>query len=181
MEQNKTAINFNDIKDIRLVKAMKSAASSSRREIPDDFKYNTKKLKHLKAILHNISVALGTLSSALNEFSKMKGPEISPDGLLGGVGYIIPLKEIKQTINTTVHSLSEIADCLADELTNPKWQATDDKEVKKLIEEKDEVQEQVDDEINPDDVSTPAPSPEENIDQKRFASAVRKSLISFIR
>jgi hypothetical protein len=118
-------------------------ATSARRAIPDDYVYNPKKLKHLKNILHNVSVALGTLSSAHHEFSKLKGPEISPDGLLGGVGYIIPLQEIKQTLNTSIHGLSNLADCIADELTNPRWNAEEDKEVKELIKEKEEVKDEI--------------------------------------
>lgn len=132
-------------------------AAGIRREIPDDFKYNPKKLKHLKKILHNVTISLGTLTSSINEFAKLKGPEVSPDGLLGGVGYIMPLKEIKETFNTTVRGLSDIADSLADELTNPRWKVEDDKEVKKLIKEKDEAIkeiEEVEDDISPDELTT---------------------------
>jgi hypothetical protein len=132
-------------------------AAGVRREIPDDFKYNPKKLKHLKKILHNVTISLGTLTSSINEFAKLKGPEISPDGLLGGAGYIMPLKEIKETFNTTIRGLSDIADSLADELTNPRWNVEDDKEVKKLIKEKEEALkevEEVEDDINPDELVT---------------------------
>lgn len=134
------------------------AAGSVRREIPDDFKYNPKKLKHLKHILHNVTVALGTLTSCLNEMSKIKGPDVSPDGLLGGIGYIMPLKDIKQTINTAVHDLGNVADSIADELTNPKWNIKD-KEVDKLIKEKEKVEEKVEEieeeeEVGPDDLVT---------------------------
>jgi hypothetical protein len=164
-----------------------AASNAARREIPEDYKYNPKKLKHLKRILHNISIALGTLSSALNEFSRLKGPEISPDGLLGGIGYIIPVKDIKQSLITNVHGLSNIADCIADELTNPRWNAHEDKEVKELIKEKDEVVEKVDEEISPDDLVTVEEDeePEEQIKQASIkedvlAAAVKESLISFI-
>ncbi len=142
---------------------MKTAASV-RREIPDDFTYDKKKLKHLKHVLHNTNVALGTLTSVLNEFSKIKGPDISPDGLLGGIGYIIPVKDLKQSVNTAVHSLSDVADCIADEMTNPKWNAEDDKEVKELIKEKDEAIEKVEEEISPDDVTVE--ELEDDLDEK---------------
>ena len=163
------------------------SANGVRREIPEDFKYNSKKLKHLKHILHSVTVALGTLTSSLNEFSKLKGPEVSPDGLLGGMGYIIPLKDIKETINTNIRGLSDVADCLADELTNPRWNTKDDKEIEKLIKEKEEVLEEVDEEINPKDLVT-VEELEENIDEKEavdkkattvLASAVKKSLVNF--
>jgi len=165
-----------------------------RREIPEDFKYNAKKLKHLKHILHNVTVALGTLTSSLNEFSKLKGPEVSPDGLLGGIGYIIPLKEIKETINSNIRGLSDIADCLADELTNPRWNAKEDKEVVELIKDKEEAQEDLE-EIPPEPITVE--EIEDNIDNKEtvdnfdnketvdkeattiLASAVKKSLVNF--
>ena len=164
-----------------------------RREIPEDFKYNAKKLKHLKHILHNVTIALGTLTSSLNEFSKLKGPEVSPDGLLGGVGYILPLRDIKETINSNIRGLSDVADCLADELTNPRWNVQEDKEVQELIKEKEEIQEKVDDEISPGDLVT-VEELEENIDKKEpvdekepvnekpntvLASAVQNSLVNF--
>lgn len=158
----------------RLIQATSGA---SRREIPDDYKYKPAKAKHLKHILHNVSVALGTLTSSLNEFSRVKGPDISPDGRLGGMGYIMALTDIKQTINSTVHNLSNIADCLADELTNPKWNVADEKETKDLIKEKDKAVEKVDevsDDINPDDLTTneePEEKPEPESEEKPESEA----------
>jgi len=134
-----------------------SKANGIRREIPEDFKYNKKKLKHLQRVLHNVNVSLGTLVSALAEISRVKGRDISPDGLLGGLGYILPLHEVKQTLITSVHSLGDVADCLADELTNPRWNAEDDPETKKIVKEKENVEEQVEEQIEditPEDVVT---------------------------
>lgn len=138
---------------------VKSAASSSgvHRQISDDFQYNKKKLKHLKKILHNVNVALGTMVSALNEFSRVKGPDISPDGMLGGLGYIIPIRDIKEALNQNIHSLSNVADCLADELTNPRWNAEDDKEVKELIKEKEKLEDRVEEETSPESVGEAEP------------------------
>lgn len=166
-----------------------AAGAALRREIPEDFNYNPKKLKHLKHILHNVSVALGTLTSALNEFSRVKSPEISPDGKLGGIGYIIPVKDIKQSINTSVHALSNVADCIADELTNPRWMVSEDKEVKELIKEKDKAIDKVeespaDDDINSDDIITVEEDKPEEIEkeaQEKLASAVSQSLVKYFR
>lgn len=163
-----------------------AAGNGLRREITDDFKYDKKKLKHLKHILHNVNVSLGTLVSALNEFSRLKGPDVSPDGMLGGLGYIMPIKEIKDTINTSVRSLSDVADSLADEMENPRWNAEDDKEVKELLKEKEEIEDKVEEQaeedaesdINPDDVITSREVCASDV-EKRFASAVSEALVSF--
>lgn len=165
---------------------LKTAAAGLRREISDDFNYNPKKLKHIKHILHNLSVSLGTLVSALNEFSKVKGPDISPDGMLGGLGYIIPIRDMKQDLNQMVHKLSDINDCLADELTNPKWNSKEDAEVKKLIKEKEEVEEKVDEvgqdeDISPDDIVDGVSPEMKTASTDVLSSKIKETLVRFYR
>jgi hypothetical protein len=141
-----------------------------------------------------VSVALGTLVSAQNEFSRIKGRDISPDGLLGGLGYIMPLKDVKEALNGSIKSLSDVADSLADELTNPRWDAEDDKEVKELIKEKEEVEEKVEDVpedtvveeeapaadgVTPEDVTTSAEVKTVDKTANVLASAVTKALLKF--
>lgn len=141
---------------------IKTAASAGgvRRQINDDFQYDKKKVKHIQFVLHNVNVSLGALVSALSRFSKIRGPSISPDGLLGGLGYIMTIKDIKAALNQIVRDLSDIQDTLADELTNPRWNAASDAETKKLLKEKEEVEEKVEEmesepeDILPDDVVT---------------------------
>lgn len=141
--------------------ANKQAAAGLRREISDDFKYDKKKLKHLHRILHNVNIAVGTLGSALGEFSRVKGPTISPDGLLGGLGYIMPIKNVKEVITNSVHSLSEVADSIADELSNPHWDAVEDKETKEVLKEKEKVEEETQDVLEtPPDAEMPSEEPE---------------------
>jgi len=180
---------------IRLTERLssKKTGATLRREIPEDFQYNKKKLKHLKRILHNVNVALGTLVSAHNEFSRIKGPEFSPDGLIGGFGYILPIKDIKETLNGCIRNLSDISDSIADELTNPHWDAEDDTEVKKLIKEKEEIEEQVEEEVEDGGASEPDPDPEitpQDITTSRdfevkkaadeaFAKRVKNTLVRF--
>jgi len=174
-------------KQFDLVK--QAAASGVHRQISDDFKYNKAKIKHLKHILHNVTVALGTLTSAYNEFSKIKGPDISPDGLLGGLGYIHSIKDLKEALLGSIKNVGDMADCIADELTNPKWNAQDDKGVKKLIKEKKEVEEQVEQEveesgdIEPEDVVTSTEIDLSFLDPQKEAaisSAVQASLRRFV-
>ena len=177
---------------------IRQAAAGLRREISEDFKYDKKKVKHLQKILHNVNVALGTLGSALNEFSRVKGPTISPDGLIGGLGFIMPIKSVKEAITTSVHTLSEVADSLADELTNPHWNAVEDKGTKEVIQEKEKVEEEtqkvLDDEsdgeeeqgesqeediIEPEDIVTSKTLIAKAASDKVFMDAVQKALVRF--
>ena len=97
------------------------------------FEYDKTKAKVLKKALHNINVSLGTLISAMKDISMIRGSEITPDGKLGGKGFIMSFKEIKQTLNEAIGKLSDVTDTLADELTNPMWglSPTEKKVVKK--------------------------------------------------
>jgi len=161
----------------RLTKDKKTGAASHniRREISNDFKYNKKKLNHIKKVLHNINVSLGVLVSAMNEFSRVKGPDISPDGLLGGLGYIMPIREIKEGLSSSVKMLSDIGDSLADELTNPRWNAKDDKDIKDLLKEKEKVEEKVNEEISPDDIATPEIPEEEDSEEPLMEETIKEA------
>ena len=110
----------------------------------DGFEYDKAKATVLKRSLHNINVSVGTLISAVKDLSMLRGAEITPDGMLGGRGFIMNFRELKATLNQAVNDLSDITDTLADELTNPKWglSTTEKKQVKK---EKQQVEDEVED------------------------------------
>lgn len=118
----------------------------------DGFEYDTSKATVLKKALHSINVSLGTMISAMKDLSILRGSEITPDGMLGGRGFIMPFKEIKAKLNAAIIDLSDITDTVADELTNPKWGLSDN-ERKKVKEDKEEIEEEIEEveEIVPED------------------------------
>jgi len=111
----------------------------------DGFEYDSSKAAVLKKALHNINVSLGTMISAMKDLSMLRGSEVTPDGLLGGRGFVMPFKEIKQKLNVAINDLSDVTDTLADELTNPKWGLSpiERRKVKKETENIDEEIEEV--------------------------------------
>lgn len=111
----------------------------------DGFEYDSSKATVLKKALHNINVSLGTMISAMKDLSMLRGSEVTPDGLLGGRGFVMPFKEMKQKLNVAINDLSDVTDTLADELTNPKWglSAVERKRVKKETENIEEEIEEV--------------------------------------
>jgi hypothetical protein len=108
----------------------------------DGFEYDPSKASVLKKALHNTNVSLGTLLAAMKDLALLRGSEITPDGMLGGRGFIMPFKEMKGKINSAINDLSDITDTIADELTNPKWGLSPE-EKKKVKREKKEIEEQV--------------------------------------
>ena len=109
------------------------------REI-EGFEYDKSKAKILKDVLHNINVSLGTLISAMKQLSMLRGSDVTPDGKIGGKGFVMLFKDIKRDINESVSALSDITDSLGDELKNPKW-GLKDSEIKKIKKEQDKVEE----------------------------------------
>lgn len=149
-------------------KAKPKKKDGLQREIPEDAKYDASKLKHLKKILHNINIAVGNLTGASKEFSLLKGPDISPDGMLGGKGYIKTVREIKEALATSVHTLADVGDTLVDELNNPKW-GIKDKELEKVEKEKAEIDEQaeeIDDNLGEETEGAPEETEEEPTEEK---------------
>jgi hypothetical protein len=117
----------------------KKSQSGDSRDI-GDFEYDKAKAKVLKKVLHNISVSVGTLLAATKDLAMLRGSEITPDGKLGGKGFIMTFKEMKSTLNTAVSDLSDITDTIGDELTNPRW-GLSNKEVKIIKKEQDKAEE----------------------------------------
>jgi hypothetical protein len=124
--------------------ADKKKNNSDQDRNTEGFEYDKSKAKVLKKALHNINVSLGTLIAAMKELALIRGSEVTPDGKLGGRGFIMNFKDIKIAVNEAVSSLSDVTDTLADELTNPKW-GLSKSEVKKVKKEQENVEDKVED------------------------------------
>jgi len=121
------------------------------RVLPDEYKYNPKAKKPLAKVLWSTSVALGHLISAHGTFTKIKAVSISPDGKLGGSGFIQDIKEMRKSMNESIEALSALQDTLYDELRAPHWDAktlsipaSEEAEAEQMLDESDEIS------LNPD-------------------------------
>ena len=110
----------------------------------DGFEYDTSKAKILKNALHNLNVALGTMIGAIKDLAMLRGSDITPDGKLGGRGFVMEFREVKTNLTQMISNLSDITDTIGDELTNPKW-GLKSKEVKEIKEDKKDLEEKVED------------------------------------
>lgn len=116
------------------------------RALPEEYAYNPRAKKPLAKVLWSISVAMGHLVSAHSRFCKIKAVSISPDGKLGGKGYIQDIKEMRKAMTEGIETLSAIQDTLNDELRGPHWNAEslgvpaqDEAEVEEMINESDDI------------------------------------------
>jgi hypothetical protein len=105
-------------------------------------------LKPLSKALWASTVALGHALTAYRHFSRIKSATVSPDGLLGGRGYVMKLAEMRQKLYEASEALSAISDTIYDEISAPHWRPKlaqldddDQEDVRRFINEAQEVME----------------------------------------
>ena len=150
-----------------------SDPGASERKIPPDYNYNPKKRKALAKVLRATSAALGHSLSAYSTFTKIKSADVSPDGCLGGKGYVFKINEMRKAYMNAVEALSALSDSLYDEVQAPHWsvisrqETPEDKdEVAQIVSEAEEIRE---------DPQEWAEEQEEEISEKPMKTARRKS------
>ena len=95
--------------------------SPEKRNIPKDHKYDPKALKPLARMLWAMSVSLGHALTAYRQFTRLKSATVSPDGLMGGRGYVMPVKDVRAKLYEACEALSAISDTIHDEINAPHW------------------------------------------------------------
>ncbi len=93
-----------------------------KRQIPEDYKYDAAALKPLAKMLWSMSVSLGHALSAHKAFVRLKSATISPDGLIGGRGYVMSVKDTRKMLHDACEAMSALCDTVHDEINAPHWQ-----------------------------------------------------------
>jgi len=106
-----------------------------------NYEFDPKYLKPIARCLRSTLAALGHAAAANNVFIKMKSADMSPDGALGGKGYIQKISDIRRAYMNTIEALSAVSDTLYDEVNAPHWL----KEADLSARERDEVKDLIDD------------------------------------
>jgi hypothetical protein len=134
----------------------------SERNLPGDFNYAPRNAKPLAKVLRSSLAALGHVLSAYHTFAKVKSARVSPDGNLGGKGYIQKIADMRRQYMNVVEALSALTDTMYDEVHAPHWAAIsrqetpeDAQEVKEMLGDAEEIkddpeqwaEEQIDDEF----------------------------------
>lgn len=85
------------------------------------FKWEPDSLRDLAKILWASQRAHSYAMAAFRVFSKMPSSEFSPDGLLGGRGYIQSVKDLRSNLSSAVEILSSFTDTVHDEINAEHW------------------------------------------------------------
>lgn len=93
----------------------------SKRTIPKDHPFDPRSLKPMAKMLWAMSISLGHALTAYRQFNRVKSVTISPDGLLGGHGYVMAVTDVRKKLYEACEALSTISDTLHDEINAPHW------------------------------------------------------------
>tara|TARA_Y100001970_G_scaffold293232_1_gene438683 strand:- start:4744 stop:5370 length:627 start_codon:yes stop_codon:yes gene_type:complete len=111
----------------------------SQRTMDPNHTFNQKCNKNIAKVLRSTLSALGHAMSAYSTFAKIKSRDISPDGNLGGRGYIMEIKAIRRQYMNVVEALSAMSDTLYDEITADHWKVEQNKMLNQVMEEIEEM------------------------------------------
>ncbi len=117
--------------EVRFIKDKSNDASQwawndsgpQERKITPDFAFDPRNTKPLAKVLRSTNAALGHAMSAYTIFTKIKSADVSPDGSLGGKGYIQKIAEMRRAYMNVVEAMSALSDTLYDEIRAPHWAA----------------------------------------------------------
>lgn len=106
-----------------------------------EYTYDPKQVKSLAKCLRATNAALGHAMSGYTLFAKIKSRMVSPDGKLGGRGYIQKISDMRRQYMNVVEALSALSDTLHDEVHAPHWSSESrvNPKVNDIIEHADEI------------------------------------------
>lgn len=120
----------------------------NERTISDNFMFHPRHIKPLALTMRSALMALGHVASAYTRFTKIKSKNISPDGNLGGKGYIQKISDMRRQLVNCVEALSALTDTIFDEINAPHWNPAEDTmtprdrdEVREIVEEAEGIKE----------------------------------------
>ncbi len=99
----------------------REVAAPNQRKIPANHAFDPKALKPLVKMLWATSVALGHTLTAHRQFSRLKSVAFSPDGMVGGRGYVMGVKDVRAKLYEASEHLSTICDAIYDEINGEHW------------------------------------------------------------
>lgn len=97
---------------------------NQNREGLENYPFKEKGVRAVAKTYKNLADSFLCLSKAMNNFSSCKSSEISPDGKLGGKGYIQPIKSIRTSMAECLNIMSDLIDTFHDEVNSPYWKKT---------------------------------------------------------
>lgn len=158
---------------------------ASDRSIDPDYEFKPSNLKPLARVLRSALMALGHIQTARSVFTKIKSQRVSPDGNLGGRGYVMPIKDIRKQFANCDEALSTITDTIYDEINALHWHPDvsdtggnprDRDSVKEIMDDVEEIREDPEDWAEREEAEMDAEGPNEEDGVTKLASTTAARL-----
>ena len=98
-----------------------SDPGSLKRDLKGAPPYDTANIAYISNMIGYLCSALELVRKSLDEFTSINSDAVSPDGMLGGKGHVMGVRDVKSNMADMVVDLSNLLDTLSDELNNPGW------------------------------------------------------------
>jgi len=182
--------NDDEIKEDKLAMESKTAKTAKRmarrrlaakqdesllREGLEGFKFKDKGIKSIAKTYKHLAKAFMELAKANNTFSSCKSSQISPDGKLGGRGYVLSIRDIRGSFGNIMNAMSELIDTFHDEVNSPYLKRTvieDNPIIKEILSDAEDIVDKAEDlEEKSDNINQNTP-PTLSDDEKEKVKAI---------
>jgi len=108
----------------------------------DGFRFKDQGIKSIAKTYKHLAKAFMEIAIANNTFSSCKSSQISPDGKLGGKGYVLSIRDIRGSLSNIMNAMSELIDTFHDEVNSPYLKKTiieDNPIIKEILNDAEEI------------------------------------------
>jgi len=122
--------------------ALNQKADEGIREGLEGFQFKDQGIKAIAQTYKHLAKAFMEIAKANNTFSSCKSSQISPDGRLGGKGYVLTIKDIRGSLGNIMNGVSELIDTFHDEVNSPYLKRTvleDNPIIKEILDNAEEI------------------------------------------
>jgi hypothetical protein len=180
--------NNDDIKEDKIAMENKTSETAKRmarkvlaakneelvREGLEGFKFKDQGIKSIANTYKHLAKAFMELSKANHIFVSCKSSQISPDGKMGGKGYVISIKEIRESFGTIMNAMSGLIDTFHDEVNSPYLKKTileDNPIIKSILTDAEDIIDKAED-IEKEDQKLSQKDPSLTDDEKEKVKAI---------
>ncbi len=143
--------------EVKFVKEWEQNDSTQRNFDGQGWEPDLKAKKTMAKALWSLAMAFGHLHTGYRIFSKVRASSVSPDGLMGGRGYIMTVPDMRTKMAEAIEILSTVTDTLHDDLKGPHMERQrTDADTEKLMAEAEQVMDNPEDAHKIEEKSTVA-------------------------
>ena len=104
-----------------LMNKVAASKGDTARQLDGAPEYDKDQVAHLISILSYLNASITGVRGAIDDLSSIPWDSISPDGKLGGRGFVMPVPDFMDSLSEVFSTLTKLKSTVADEFNNPGW------------------------------------------------------------